>query len=217
MAGIQGPVRRSTAGTGLRVGAADADQPVDVSVGVTAGETAIKTDLIGWPVLVPGPVFLAFEMRGPPPIKGRHRSRLVVPKTAWVNGSYITRQTVKMVFIQQYPDPATEAAEKVLAEAAGLFMRGRAPTEQPVALLVHAFRAIPASYSKTDRAKALAGALLPTPRPDADNHLKVVKDALNGICWRDDSQVCDARVIKRYSDIPAIRVEIREFLPANAV
>lgn len=165
-----------------------------------------------WPTLIPGPVFLAFELRGPPPIKGRHRSRLVVPKEAWVNGAYITRQSIKKVFIQQYPDPATEAAEKVLAEAAALFMRGRDPTENPVALLVHAYRAIPVSYSKTDRAKALAGALLPTPRPDADNHLKIVKDGLNRIVWRDDSQVCDARVIKRYSVIPAIRIEVRELL-----
>lgn len=167
-----------------------------------------------WPALVPGPVFMSFELRGPPPIKGRHRSRLVIPKDAWVKGTYITRQTVKKIFMQQYPDPATEASEKVLAEAAGLFMRGRDPIEGPVALLVHAFRAIPVSYSKTDRAKALAGALLPTPRPDGDNHLKIVKDALNGIVWRDDSQVCDARVIKRYSDIPAIRIEVREFIPS---
>lgn len=166
-----------------------------------------------WPALVPGPVFLSFELRGPPPHKGRHRSRLMIPREAWINGSYITRATVKKIFIQQYPDPATQAAEKVIAEAAGLFMRGRPPTERPVALLVHAFRPIPASYSKTDRAKAMSGALLPTPRPDWDNYGKVT-DALNGIVWRDDSQVCDGRCIKRYSDIPAIRIEVREFIPS---
>lgn len=166
----------------------------------------------GWPALVPGPVFLSFELRGPPPTKGRHRSRLVIPKDAWIKGTFITRQSAKKIFIQQYPDPATEAAEKALAEAGVLFMLGRPPTERPVALLVHAFRAIPPSYSKTDQAKARSGALLPTPRPDADNHLKIVKDGLNGVVWRDDSQVCDARVIKRYSVIPAIRVEVREFI-----
>ncbi len=165
-----------------------------------------------WPRLIPGEVFVCFEISGPPPAKGRHRSRLVIPKQAWVKGSFITRASAKMIFMQQYPDPKTEAAEKVIAEAGALFMRGREPTERPVALLVHAFRPIPASYSKTDRAKAISGALFPTPRPDGDNYLKIAQDGLNGIVYRDDSQVCDARVIKRYAERPALRIEVREFV-----
>src|ERR1700675_41647 len=95
-----------------------------------------------WPALVAGPVFLVFELVGPPAHKARHRSRLVIPKEVWVHtarSSFIPKENVKRLFIQQYPDPDTERAEKVLAEAAALFMRGRAPTENPVALLVHSF------------------------------------------------------------------------------
>lgn len=165
-----------------------------------------------WPALVPGPVFLSFELRGPPPHKGRHRSRLMIPREAWINGSYITRATVKKIFIQQYQDPATQAAEKVIAEAAGLFMRGRPPTERPVALLVHAFKAVPQSWTRRDRDAALSGRILPTSKPDGDNYLKLIQDGLNGICWRDDSQVVDARIIKRYHELPAMRVEVREFV-----
>lgn len=36
-----------------------------------------------------------------------------------------------------------------------------------------------------------------TKKPDADNLAKAVKDALTGVIWRDDSQVCDMRVVKR--------------------
>lgn len=168
-----------------------------------------------WPALVAGPVFIVFELGGPPAHKARHRSRLVIPKEVWIHtarSSFIPKENIKKIFIQQYPDPDTEANEKVLAEAAGLWMRGRAPIEGPVALLVHAYKAIPVSWSKTDKAKALAGALLPTSKPDGDNYLKMVQDALNEIVWKDDSQVVDARVIKLYSDEPALRIEVREFV-----
>lgn len=168
--------------------------------------------------LVAGPVFVCFELKGPPSHKGRHRSRLVIPREAWsflTRGKVITELGVKRIFIQQYPDPETEAAEKVLAEAASLFMRGKLPTEQPVALLVHAFREIPRSWSGKDQEAALAGAIRPTSRPDGDNYLKLAQDALNGVVWRDDSQVVDARAIKLYSDRPALRIEVREFVSPN--
>lgn len=170
-----------------------------------------------WPALVAGPIFVEFELGGKPGHKGRHRSRLIIPKEAWTHTqstSCILKQNVSKIFISQYPDPETEKYEKVLAEAAGLFMRGRAPTENPVKLLVHSFRPIPASWSKRDKEKAEARALLPTSRPDWDNYGKIT-DALNGIVWNDDSQVCDGRVIKHYSTEPALRIEVREFIEPN--
>jgi Holliday junction resolvase RusA-like endonuclease len=167
--------------------------------------------------LVVGPIFLCFELRGKPGHKARHRSRLIIPKDVWTHtgrSSFIEKSQVKRLFIQQYPDPGTEAYEKVLAEAGALFMKGRPPTENPVALLMHAFKPIPESWTKRDKEAALAGAILPTSRPDDDNYLKI-RDALDGIVWKEDSQCCDSRVIKRYSDQPALRVEIREFLPRD--
>ncbi len=147
--------------------------------------------------LVVGPIFVCFELRGDPQHKARHRSRIAYKG--------------KVPFVMQYPDPATAAYEKVLAETASLFMRGRAPTENPVALLVHVFKPIPASWNKRDREAAAAGAILPTSRPDDDNYLKI-RDAFDGIIWREDSQCCDSRVIKRYSYDPALRIEVREFV-----
>jgi Holliday junction resolvase RusA-like endonuclease len=152
--------------------------------------------------LVPGPIFVCFELAGKPGHKGRHRARIVYPKGG-------------KAFIHMYADPDTEASEKVLAEAGSLFMRGRGPTIQPVALLVHAFLRVPESWPKRQKEAALAHAILPTSRPDGDNYLKMAQDALNEIVWRDDSQVVDARIIKRYSDRPALRIEVREFLPKS--
>lgn len=164
------------------------------------GDQLVLPNVTG-PALAVGPVFLCFELEGKPQHKGRHRSRIVRPKFG-------------KMFIHNYPDPATAAYEKTLAEAARLFMRGRLPSTRPLAVLVHAFREIPASWSRRDKDEALVGRILPTSRPDADNYYKIV-DALNGIVWADDSQIVDARSIKRYSDRPGLRIEVREFVEST--
>lgn len=149
--------------------------------------------------LVPGPVFFELTLVGHPQHKGRHRSRIVQPRG-------------KKPFIHNYPDPDTEAFEATLAQAAKLKMRSRAPTEEPLCLLVIIDRAIPKSWSERDRQAALAGRILPTARPDWDNHGKIT-DALNRVVWKDDSQVVDARVLKRFHASPAITIQVREFVP----
>jgi len=48
----------------------------------------------------------------------------------------------------------------------------------------------------------------PTTRPDADNYGKLVLDALNGILWRDDSQVVDLRIRKVYAEHIGFQIEV---------
>ena len=40
----------------------------------------------------------------------------------------------------------------------------------------------------------------PTVAPDVDKLARAVADALNGVCWSDDAQVCKLVVTKLYSD-----------------
>ena len=123
-----------------------------------------------WPALVPGPVFLCFEIDGKPGHKARHRSRLVIPRDAWTGfgqNAFIFRRDIKKLYIQNYPDENTAAYEKMLAQYATILMKRREPTVRPVALLVHAFLQVPQSWTKSDRAQALAGHIRPTSRPDA--------------------------------------------------
>lgn len=178
-------------------------------------EEQIALPTLGGPALVVGPVFLCFELQGRPVPKGRHRSRLVIPKDAWTGfgpNAFIMKPNIKKLYIQNYTPTETASYESVLKEYAGLLMRRRPPTERPVALLVHAFLPVPKSWSKRDQAEALFGGIMPTSRPDADNFVKVC-DAFNGIIWQDDSQIVDTRCIKQYSSNPALRVEVREFVP----
>ena len=98
-----------------------------------------------------------------------------------------------------------------IAMAAKIAMGSKLPTNAPVQLVIHAFFSVPKSRPSRQRMDALNGTILPTVKFDWDNIAKVVGDALKEIVWIDDALVVDGRVIKLYSDVPGIRVEVREF------
>lgn len=47
---------------------------------------------------------------------------------------------------------------------------------------------------------------------DLDNHLKAVKDAMNGICYEDDSQIVRYRHTSKNHGTPRIEIELEEIL-----
>ena len=55
-----------------------------------------------------------------------------------------------------------------------------------------------------------AGLIRPTKRPDVDNVLKIVCDALNKIVYDDDACIVDAQVRKYYSANPRVEISIEE-------
>lgn len=152
------------------------------------------------PVLVLGPVLVCFELEGVPVAKGRPRFNIIQPRSGG------------RPFAQVYTPAKTRSYESDLSRAAKEAMGTRWPSDKPISLLVHAFMPIPISWSEKDRHAALIGAKAPTTRIDGDNIVKCVGDALNDVAWLDDSQIIDARIIKRYSEIPALRIEAHEFV-----
>ena len=56
--------------------------------------------------------------------------------------------------------------------------------------------------------KQIIGGQAHIKRPDRDNILKSVQDALNGVAYKDDRQVYDGRTTKLYSNNPRTEVEI---------
>lgn len=39
-------------------------------------------------------------------------------------------------------------------------------------------------------------------------------DSLNEVVWKDDAQVVEATISKRYSDIPSLKITVREIAPS---
>lgn len=73
-----------------------------------------------------------------------------------------------------------------------------------------AYFGIPKSTSKIKANAMRWGNINPTKKPDTDNIAKIVLDALNGIAFKDDSQVVELRVVKLYSDVPRVKIEIKQ-------
>jgi len=48
----------------------------------------------------------------------------------------------------------------------------------------------------------------PVTRPDLDQYLKLLMDALNKYLWEDDSQVVAVCATKRYGELPSIGLEV---------
>lgn len=82
--------------------------------------------------------------------------------------------------------------------------------EGQLEMRVTAFYGIPKSTAKKYIDSMLMGGIRPTKKPDADNVLKIICDALNKVAYYDDKQVVEAHVSKRYSSIPHVEVEIEE-------
>lgn len=134
-----------------------------------------------------------FFIPGPPVGKGRPRAAR--------RGKHITL----------YTPAKTVSYESTVALTAAQAMGTRKP-------LIGALRAdliislpVPASWSKKRTQAALDGLEHPTKKPDADNVVKAVCDAVNGIVWIDDVQVVALTAIKQYAQVPGVQVRVTEY------
>lgn len=74
------------------------------------------------------------------------------------------------------------------------------PADCYVSVNVSAFFPVPKSYSKKKREDCLERKLRPDKKPDMDNILKVVLDALNEVAYEDDKQVVELIGRKYYTE-----------------
>lgn len=112
--------------------------------------------------------------------------------------------TTRGKFARAYTPAKTRRYEDLIKIAAADVMQDRAPLEGPLLLSITAYVAMPKSLSKRARSESMDGILKPVTRPDADNYAKAALDGCNGILFRDDSQVTDLIVRKRYSERPRL-------------
>lgn len=141
-----------------------------------------------WPLLEAGVITLTVP--GVPVAKGR-------PKI-----------TTRGMFARAYTPAKTRRYEDLIKIAAAEVMLDCPPIEGALVLTVTAYVPMPKSLSKKDRAEAVEGTKKPTTRPDADNYAKAALDGCNGVLFRDDSQVTDLIVRKRYSERPRLVITL---------
>lgn len=81
----------------------------------------------------------------------------------------------------------------------------------PVTLRVIARFPPPKSVSKKRQHEMLEGMELPLKKPDMDNIVKVVADALNGVAYHDDTQIVYVIAKKAYSTLEGLDITVEEY------
>lgn len=135
---------------------------------------------------------LTFKIPNAPVAKGRPRFRIFKG------------------FVSSYTPSKTREAEKAIED---IFKESypdfNKPLSGPLRIKIYFYMPVPASLSKKKR-EAILAQQMHIKKPDCDNLAKTVCDALNGVVWEDDSQVCEMYITKRYALTPCTYVCIED-------
>jgi Holliday junction resolvase RusA-like endonuclease len=115
-------------------------------------------------------------------------------------------------FVQTYTPDKTRNYESLIKEAAIEAMGSSEPLETPVTLYLYIRAPIPKSLPKKRIEACLNGLEKPIKKPDASNVLKSVEDAMNGVVYKDDSQIVNIHVAKVYSSVSGVDICVKECL-----
>lgn len=134
---------------------------------------------------------IEFSIPGPP--QGKARPRVVRAKSG-ISLTYTPDNTVRYEELTRL---------RYQAAANGF----KFPDDARIAVQITAWYPIPKSKSKKVQEAMQAGELKPTKKPDCDNIIKIICDALNGFAYKDDAQVTLVQAAKAYSANP--RTDVR--------
>lgn len=104
-----------------------------------------------------------------------------------------------------YTDKGTVEYEKQVAEA---FLDAGGQLSDFSGIRIKAYYLIPQKTRKDIVEGMLSGKIKPMKKPDLDNVLKIIMDALTGIAFEDDNQICQVYMEKVYGENPRVEVEL---------
>jgi len=113
-------------------------------------------------------------------------------------------------FVQTYTPTKTREYEDVIRENAKMAMGMSDPLETPLNVLLMFGMPIPSSTPKKALQGHLDGSVKHIKKPDLDNLAKAVLDAMNGVVYLDDNQICRLTIEKNYDTVPKISISVRE-------
>lgn len=140
------------------------------------------------------------------------------------------------LLVKHEPVPQPRQRYRVVRAAKGAFAQNYTPARHPVNDYKFALRiAWRAAHGDTMLEGALSltvcfvlkrarsrrrGGIWHAHRPDVDNLLKSVMDALNSVAWRDDGQIARLRADKRYAaegEAPRVAVLVEPMVESDGV
>ena len=149
-----------------------------------------------------------FIVKGDPVEKKRPRFRVIWPKKT-------KKPTIRKPIVKTYTDKATKEYEKKVRDAYLEEFPDEKPFEGEIAILTKFYFPVCKSYTKKVKKMISDGEMHPTKKPDNDNLLKIVQDALNNVAYIDDAQIVASYEQKLYTDRDEgyVLVTIMEYVP----
>ncbi len=139
---------------------------------------------------------VTFQVPGRP--QGKARARTFYSQSAGRHMSHTPDRTVLYENLIK---------DQFLNHADGFYMeRGI-----PVTLRIVARFLPPKSTANKKQQQMLEGEILPLKKPDMDNIVKVVADALNGVAYHDDTQIVLVSAKKAYSAVEGLDITVEEY------
>lgn len=132
-----------------------------------------------------------------------------------LNGAVVAQGRPKLTsrpYPHAYDPKKSRDFKNMLSYAAQSYLRehNAQPFQNGVELQIHVGVEVPKSWSRKKREQALSGEIKPTVKPDCDNIAKSIMDALTGVWYLDDKQICALLVRKRYSEFPKFKLTCSE-------
>jgi len=143
-------------------------------------------------------VLVRFSVPGEPVAKARARSMPVMR-----GGRPVLGAGGRPIVAHHTPEK-TQRYENLVSLAAEQAMDGHGPSLSALRISVLAVFAIPGSWSGRKQRAAVGAPVLK--RPDLDNVVKALKDGMNGVVWKDDSQVAEIIASKVYGERPRVDI-----------
>lgn len=123
---------------------------------------------------------------------------------------------VRMTQRSKYADPAAKKylTYKKLVAASAISAMNRKALEKidgTVSVQIDIFYEVPKSYTKKRKTDIYESdyQIRPEVRGDIDNVAKSILDGMNGICFKDDIQVVELIVNKRFDDAAGVSVMVK--------
>jgi Holliday junction resolvase RusA-like endonuclease len=106
-------------------------------------------------------------------------------------------------------DPSKSLKQWVLSQVISQLPPNFKPSDDGVEMSMRFYRAMPKSGSKVNKVLMELGVIRPSGRPDIDNFIKLVQDALNKTLYTDDSNIVTLKAEKFYSVKPRVELSIK--------
>ena len=106
-------------------------------------------------------------------------------------------------------DPSKSLKQWVLSQIVAQLPPNFKPIDDSLEVTMRFYRLMPKGGSKKDKILMELGVIRPSGRPDIDNFIKLVQDALNKTLYTDDSNIVTLHAEKFYSCKPRVELDIK--------